>query len=158
MSDTAIIDIPIDNISRVDVSQALKQRILKKLTYQEIAELQGVSKQAIHQALKPILSLSSDPQALEAYRENKADLLDMAQLKFLSHSVDPDQIKKLSSRDAIVSYGILFDKARLERGQSTDNIDLHATTQDIHAIQAEIEAKRNQLASLKAQVGNDPEE
>ena len=98
----------------VDVATALDLRTNHKLTFQEIAKLQGVPKQAIQQRLKPLLPT---PET-KVYQDNRADILSEAQLQLLIQ-LDPARLKKMSARDAVISFGILYDKERLERGQST---------------------------------------
>lgn len=69
----------------------------------------------------------------EEYKENRADILAGVGRKILATITDAD-IKKASLNQKVVSYGILYDKERLERGESTENIAaLHA---DIAAIRA----------------------
>jgi hypothetical protein len=98
---------------KLDKSTALKLKVENKLTYQQIADLQGVCKQAVHKAIAHLLPT----EEAKTYRENRADILSQIQLNLLSQ-VDSARLKKVSVRDAIVSMGILFDKEQEVRGTS----------------------------------------
>jgi hypothetical protein len=104
----------------VDVNAALKLKVDNGLSYSQIGAIQGYTKQAIHKAIKPLLP----SPATDYYKVNRADILAGLQVKMLTQ-VDPHRLKKLSARDAIISAGVLYDKERLERGQSTANISVH---------------------------------
>jgi hypothetical protein len=99
-------DIPIDLL--LDYSS-------KGLTYRDIAKLAGCSAANVHQRIKAV---NFDPNHLRAYKDNRADLLAWKQRELIL-SLDSAEIKAMQPRDRIVSYGILYDKERLERGQAT---------------------------------------
>ena len=104
---------------KVDIREALRLKC-KGLSYAKVAEELGVSAGAVH---KRIQALIPDKNAIEGYKEKKADILADLQLRLLEN-IDPELIKKSSVRDRVVSAGILIDKERLERGQSTSNMAL----------------------------------
>jgi len=88
-----------------------------------IAKMVGVSPQAVHQAMSRYIK---DIDALKDYKDNRADILADKQGMLLS-SITPAEVKKMQPRDRVVAYGILYDKERLERGQSTQNVaSLHS--------------------------------
>lgn len=107
---------------KIDIQKALELRS-KGLTEPEIAELFNCTKQAVNKALKPYAGLFDD--GIEAFKKHRADLLALGQRELLL-SVDPDDIKKMSVKDRVVAMGILYDKERLERGQSTSNHSIMA--------------------------------
>ena len=77
----------------------------------------------------------SSQKDLEAYKHNRADILAMKQAEMTS-SITDEKLKKANMRDLVWSFGVLYDKERLERGQSTGNLaiivdDLSATDQDV---------------------------
>lgn len=100
----------------VDKSSALNLRLNKQLSYADIAAIQHVSPQAIHKALKPLMP---GPE-VRTFQDHRADILSGLQIKLLNQ-IDPQRLKKISVRDAVVSAAVLYDKERLERGQSTSN-------------------------------------
>ena len=108
--------------NRVDVGKALKLR-LQGVTLPDIAALQGVTKQAIYQALtrfEPFLA-SIEPGQLTAFAEERGQILNSVELGLMQSLVDPAKVERASLRDIAVTYGIVYDKRRLESGQSTSN-------------------------------------
>lgn len=102
---------------KVDVASALSLRVDNQLSYGKIAAIQGVSKQAIHQALQDLLPT----EETKIYRANRADIISNLQAKIIK-SIDDEDIKKAPFGSRILAYAQLYDKERLERGQSTTNI------------------------------------
>lgn len=90
----------------------------KGLSYQEIANIVGCSKQNISERLQ---YFTSSINHLQAVKENRADTLTVVSDTILN-SLTPAEIKKAPFGTKITAYGILYDKERLERGQSTENI------------------------------------
>jgi hypothetical protein len=105
------------NRQKVDVKRAVDLKVNHNLSYRQIAQLEGVTAQAVHQQIGHLLPT----EAVQYYQRKKTDILDTAALKVLSQ-IDDRRLKKLSGRDAAVSFGILYDKSRLEQGQSTGNL------------------------------------
>ncbi len=106
-------------IKKVDASRALTLKLENKLSYKQIGQLQGVSAQAIHQAIKDLLPTDET----ELYKNNRADILANLQAKILK-SIEDDDIKKSPFGSRVLAFCQLTDKERLERGQSTDNIHM----------------------------------
>lgn len=101
----------------------------KGLTYEEIGTLLGCTKSNICQRLKPYLN---EIQGLDNYKKHRADVIAIKGRKILNSLTDED-IQKTPAGQRVMMYGILYDKERLERGQSTTNLDIVA---DIIAVQA----------------------
>ena len=112
----------------------------------QIAKIQGVSKQAVHKRLQAFLPNDST----ELYKNNKADILATAQLKIITQ-IDQPRLKKAGLRDLVVSAGILYDKERLERGQSTHNVSYNVITDQLKKIDEEEADLRRQLIELGAE-------
>lgn len=133
----------------IDVSTALDQRVNNRLSYEQIAKLQGVTKQAIHKRLKGLLP----DEAAEVYREKRADIFSKMQLDCLS-AVDGPKRKAASALQLVTCAGILYDKERLERGQSTSNIDTRSITLHVEALDADIaRLERARAARMGAVMG-----
>jgi len=118
---------------RVDKSKALSLKLNNNLSYKQIAEIQGVTPQAIHSAIKDLLPT---PET-KTYKEHRADILANIQYKLLSQ-LDSDRLKKMPAASAVLAACQLYDKERLERGMSSENIQLiHA---DIAKIKGQVKA------------------
>ena len=88
----------------------------KKLSCSQIAAIVGCSPQNIQQRLA-----SDGISILRAHKDNRADLQALTGAKIL-RTIDENTIKKASLLQRLSSYGILYDKERLERDLSTQNI------------------------------------
>jgi hypothetical protein len=105
---------------KVDVKRAY---LLHKqgASYRDIAKVMDTSAAAVFRALRVF---STNPEVM-AVREQAAEQLgEICELKALEcvAAVNAEKIKGSSARDLIVSAGILIDKMRLIRGQSTGNL------------------------------------
>lgn len=116
----------------VDKSKALALRLNNKLTYQQIADIQGVTKQAIHTAISELMP----KEETKTYLENRADILANVQIKQLEafNSLTPDEQKELIKRRGLVDYGIVYDKEVIARGGTLgrDTMPLVTINQVIH--------------------------
>ena len=120
----------------VDCQAAIALRLNHQLSYSEIAAIQGVSRQAIHQAIQHLIPTEQLPD----YKANRADILSHAQLQLLSNGLTPTKLQKISTRDAIVSMGILYDKERIERGLATEIVDVRSMVLTVDAKIEELQA------------------
>lgn len=111
----------------VDVSSALDLKLNHHLSYKEIAAIQKVSPQAIHQKIKNLLP----PAETETFKNHRADILAGMQAKLL-RELDDERLQKASAYQLVGSFGLLYDKERLERGMSTANFS--SITADIAEI------------------------
>lgn len=102
----------------VDVAKALDLRTNHGLSYAKIAAIQGVCPEAIHKKIAHILP----DQITTLYQSQTSDILDTVAVKILSQ-VDARRLKAMSGKDAMIAYGIAYDKSRLERGLATERID-----------------------------------
>jgi len=131
----------IDNLDvihrpQIDINKAITLRV-KGLSYADIGEYFGVSRQAIHQRLQGLLPENVD---IEPYKTHRADILAAKQAELLK-SLTPEDIKESSPYQKVGMFGILYDKERLERGESTQNVAIAAVYQDIDMIRAELEKR-----------------
>ena len=110
---------------KIDIAKAVKQRA-KGLSYQDIATSQGVRKESVYLALKPILSMQANPEQLEEYRANQANILDSIAARTLQ-SISNEDMEKASLLQKATTVAVLIDKSRLISGQSTSNsLIIHA--------------------------------
>ena len=107
------------------LSEALKLRF-KGLTYDQIAKITGNAKSAIIGQLKPFEALIRNPNAVNAYVEHEEQFFDAIRLQLVqalgAQLNDPERVKKLDIQRIGWVLGVLFDKMRLIRGKSTQNI------------------------------------
>jgi hypothetical protein len=106
--------------SKIDIKKAIELR-LKGVTLEDIGAFFGVTKQAIFKALQPYID--GDDIDLELWKSKRADILAGKQATVLQ-KLTPEDIEKASPRDKTIMFGVLYDKERLERGQSTSNTSL----------------------------------
>ncbi len=102
----------------------LKEAIVlreKGLTLAQVGKLLGVTKQAVAAKFK---QYDYCPEKVREFIDNRSSLFANLQRNILQ-SLDKESIKKMSGRDKVVATGILYDKERLERDLSTQNISSH---------------------------------
>jgi hypothetical protein len=75
-----------------------------------------------------------DAAGLESYKKHRGDILAGVGERIIKSVTDED-IKSMPVGQRMMSYGILYDKERLERGQST------AITDDVDAIIQRVERR-----------------
>ena len=96
----------------LDLEKVLTMR-QRGLSLNEIGKIVGVSKQAVSQYLK---RQGVDIEEIDHFRKNKAVILHGKQ-KMILDQIDNAQIKKMSPSDKVISFGILYDKAKIEEGK-----------------------------------------
>ncbi len=89
-----------------------------ELTTEQIGKLAGCGHSNVVQTLK---RYGIEKQATDDYIQNRAQVFAGLQERILNSVTDED-IKKTPAIQKITAASILYDKERLERGQSTDNI------------------------------------
>jgi hypothetical protein len=109
---------------RVNVLEAYKLRTQHHLTYRQIAQIQGMAEPSVQGALQRFMhSLPSEDQ-LQGFTNARADLLNATSQRLLASLSDPEVLAKANLRDRAVTFGIIYDKHRLETKQSTSNISV----------------------------------
>jgi len=117
----------------IDLDRAIDLR-LKGLTYQEIATIFGVTKSAVSERLTGYIAENIDVQGFKTHR---AEILAGKQAEIIKSLTD-DDIKKSSPYQRVGMFGILYDKERLERGQSTANVAYADYSRDLKEMDREI--------------------
>ena len=115
-------------------------------SYTEIGKILGCSKQNVELRLRPF---KAEIEALESYKEQRADVLAVYQQKILNSLTDSD-IKSIPPGSRLTGFGILYDKERLERGQSSENIAIDAVHESYQDNKARHDKAVARLAELKA--------
>lgn len=126
MQNTTVVPAKTPTHNRVDIVRAMRLR-LQGLSYQEIANLQGVAKSSVIEALQKFNKLLENPEEIKAWRENKAELLEAVEARLISSLPTDIDVKKgkraLSGYQKAGMFGLIFDKIRLLRGESTVNLN-----------------------------------
>ena len=143
------VDLAIDKLKKsdLDVGKAMLLRS-KGATYSDIAKVMGVTKQAIHQRLSRFRDVIDVAGDVLAFEEHEAMVQSYAKMKLILHAVDDERLKKLTSRDAIISYGVIFDKHRIKTEQSTEIISVSAS---ISQLADRLDKSKDNLEALEAQ-------
>jgi hypothetical protein len=141
----------------VPVEKLLKWR-KQGLSYDEIGSMIGRSKQAVHQRLAPYRDAIEN---LPAFKENRADIFAIHQQRLLN-SLSDDDIRKIPPGSRFTGIGILYDKERLERGQSTGNISMESLVehrQTLEEVSRQAQARKDvllkKIAAIKAAEGKE---
>ena len=87
------------------------------LSVRQLGTLMDTTHSAIVQALQ---RYGIDKERLEGYKANRADVFAGLQ-EIVASSLTAGDINNASVRDRTMLMGVLYDKERLERGQSTSN-------------------------------------
>lgn len=120
---------PIQRQKNIPIETLIDLAETKKLSHSQIGKIIGCSAPNVTQRLQ-----RAGITTLGNYKSNRADVIALVGKQILS-SISDEDIKKASLNQKVVSYGILYDKERLERGQSTENVlDIHATIRDLKAL------------------------
>lgn len=108
--------------NRVDLNKAFRD-YQKGNSFAQIARDQGVTRQSVRDRLQPLIEMIKDPQQVQAYRENEADLLDGVTMKLARNIAVKADDPKASVNNLAYAYTQLNNAKRLLRGQSTSNIN-----------------------------------
>ena len=119
ITDDAVDEIPRDSRQIIPIESIIEYR-KKGLSYSEIAAIVGCSKQNVHTRLQTI---SYNPLDNDNFIKNRAEVFAFIQSRFLN-SLDEQAIQDMSPYQRIIAMGILFDKERLERGESSSNVSI----------------------------------
>ena len=136
-----------------DKKVVVKSLVDAGTNYRKINEITGVS---LGHITKIVKEFESSQELIDWYQKNKLNVLMKAQLENLAlqeairNSITEDDLKKWTPDQKArwyqvlgTDHGIKFDKERLERGQSTENVSVI-----IEAIM-DLKKKRQQTESLK---------
>lgn len=124
----------------IDVMYALKLRLESGLTYKQIAKQLGCSHQAIAKQLAKFKDLLDNPEAIRAYEANRPKLYSAAEMLILEKMVEPGVLKKATLGNYAYALDKMYQINRLEQGKSTSNVAYQDITQDLSAIDKEIQA------------------
>ena len=103
----------------------------KNLSQTDTAILLGCDKSNISKRLK---DSGYQPTYLTNYKNQRADILASYQ-QIILNSITSEDLQKAGLSQKMMAYGVLYDKERLERGESTHNIaSIHGDIQELKAL------------------------
>ena len=128
-----------------DLGKAMKLRLVNHLSYDQIGSMLGVTGSTIRKGTAQLEKLLDNPGLVSAYKDNEAEMIDAARMLAIQavgeQLSDPVRRKKLDISRLTMLFGVLFDKQRLIRGQSTANIkQLSMMITEAHRRRTESEA------------------
>lgn len=110
-------------VPKVDKVKAYRLRVINRLSFEEIGQLMGVSRQAIAKALASLNHLIPDPEQTKAYQEVRPDILSSVEEQLVTSLMDRDKIAKANLNNVAYALTQVSSLRRLETGQSTANIN-----------------------------------
>jgi len=113
--------------SKIDIRKAFVMRFINGNTEPDIAKRFGVTKQAVNDALRPFRRMIPNNEASQTFRENKALVLDNAEMAMVDLILDPVKQKKATLGNVAYALDKINNINRLERGLATtivSNCDL----------------------------------
>lgn len=113
----------------------------KGLSHQDIANLVGCSKQNVQERLE---RAGYNPERLKNFTKNRADMFAHIQSELLN-SLTPEAINDMYPHQRVLCSAILYDKERLERGKSTQNISIAEIKGSIAELQSQASKLRESL-------------
>jgi transposase len=128
----------------------------KGLSQVEIAKVLGINSSNV---CRRLARHEKDLAALPVYKQNRADVLAFWQRRLLN-SIEEADIKKASAYQRVGMFGILYDKERLERGETTQNIGYADYTKALSSVlekRKQLEAELGIDASDSVQVSENDE-
>lgn len=87
------------------------------------AEHFGLTHRAVNDVIEYFKPIFQEIEQVPRYRQVKSELLDAAELKMLKSLLSEDKIEKASLNNVAYAFQQVFQAGRLQRGQSTANID-----------------------------------
>ena len=114
----------------------------------DIAKYFKVSIQSICHHLKPFENMMVNGEGLAAYQENRALIKDNVEFILLSDLADSKKREAASLNNTAYAYRQVHETRRLDEGQSTMNVDLHAEFETVRRLDEYKDKVRDKLAQL----------
>ncbi len=122
---------------------ALKHK-LDGMTYVQIGEMYGVTKQSVHARIKKVFSHLEEHlngERVKSYEDNRDKILTVAKSIIVDELVNPDKIAKSSVNNLAYAYDKLDHAQRLVRGQVTEMVGISGVVNDLQRRKDELLAK-----------------
>jgi hypothetical protein len=105
---------------RIDDKSKFKRLFMAGLTHEEIAEFFGVGRLSVT-AMAKRMQLEAPKYTPEEFKARMESEM-LARMQKVLGFMTTDKIERASLSQLIMTFGILFDKVRLNRGESTQNV------------------------------------
>ena len=135
-------------VAHIDKAKALELYLKKGMTYEEIGKYFGVCRQAVHNSLKKFKDVIQSKGEISAMRANKAEILDSVELTLINDMMDKDKRKNASLNNVAYALQNVSNMNRLEKGQSTANIQYVDMSATLEEIRREREQLQEQLEGM----------
>lgn len=100
-------------------SIAQAKRSVAGISNNEVAKIVGCQPSTVSNVLA---KYGINQEELTEYKTNRADIFAGLQKKIAQSLNDEPDLKKVPYRDRVIGLGVIGDKERLERGESTTNL------------------------------------
>ena len=107
-----------------DTAKLVTDYVTKHLSPAELARIHHTTEQTVKHRLRRFFNTLGSTQQVHAYRLHEGDILDAVRWRIVQLLSEPERLAKATVKDLAIVFGIMFDKARLLRGQSTQNISI----------------------------------
>jgi len=138
----------IDNV--IPIAKIIELR-KKNLTYDEIGKILDCTRQNIEQRLH---GYKQSIDSLKSVKDHRADTLAVVGDTILN-SLTAGDIKKSTGYQKVGMYSLLYDKERLERGQSTENIGYYDYTKGLDKVIEERDRLQLELGMTPQEIDAD---
>lgn len=130
---------------KIDDKSKFKRLFMAGLTHDEIAEFFGVGRTAVTYMVRRLKLEPArySPEEFKARMEHEM----LARMQKLLGFMTTDKIEKASLSQLIMTFGILFDKVRLQRGESTQNV----ASLNLHKIDSKALESIKQIIALQTE-------
>ena len=145
--DSTALDIDIqDNPPKIYSDQELAELHRKPLSYAQIQECTGIPRATVHQRVTRYVE---EVKGVKEYKLNRADNL-ARQQRDIDGFITPDKLKKSSAAQLVLMKCQLYDKERIERGLSTENIAYKDYTPQVTDLDNQIKALEAKIQGTEA--------
>jgi len=117
------------------------------ITRRELAKQADTSTSYVQEVLE---RYNLTKQNIDDFKDNRADVFAGLQHRIIS-SITEQDIQKAPMGSRVLAAAQLYDKERIERGLSTENVSYHVVTEDISKVNKEITRLERELARLQSQ-------
>lgn len=123
---------------KIDVAKAIELKLVKNLSYSDIAKHFNVTPQAVQQRIAKFEKILQNPEELDAYRKYKVDILDSAEMVLIRDLLDGKRRKAASLNNVAYALQNVNNIARLEKGQATEIVEHKLDPEYVSLRKAEI--------------------
>ena len=110
------------SVDKINLIEALQLRFVNGLTYQQIADKYGCTKQAVEQRISGFKEKFGDSEEIKNYTSNRDTLLTLTEKELLTRILDPSKLAKATTNNLAYAFQQIFNARRLEEGKSTANL------------------------------------